>query len=227
MPDVERDREATRQLGALVDETGEPALRVWTPPRQVAFGRRDASADGYERAREAARDRGYEPLERSVGGRAVAYTGETVAFASVVPTGAERDAIQWRYREATDLLMGAFRDLGASVRNGEPDASFCPGDHSLQGDGKLAGVAQRVRREHALVGGCVVAVERDETALPEVLEPVYDALGVPFEPDSVGSVEGAGGPGDADAVVDAIETAFVGDRDAEAVAASALAADAP
>lgn len=227
VPDVQRDRAATRELGRLVDKTGERALRVWKPPRQVAFGRRDATADGYERAREAARDRGYEPLERSVGGRAVAYTGETVAFASVAPTDDERDGIQHRYDEATDRLKLAFRDLGAPVRSGEPDASFCPGDHSLQHDGKLAGIAQRVRREHALVGGCVVAVERDETNLTAVLEPVYEALGVPFDPATVGSVEGAGGPGDADSVVDAIEAAFVGDRDAEVVAASALAADAP
>ena len=227
LPDVERDREVTRQLGPLVDETGEPALRVWTPPRQVAFGRRDATADGYERAREAARDLGYEPVERSVGGRAVAYTGETVAFAHVIPTDGDRDGIQRRYRETTDRLQRAFGALGATARSGEPEASFCPGDHSLQRDGKLAGVAQRVRREHALVGGCVVAVESDETALPAVLEPVYDALGVPFDPASVGSVEGAGGPGDVDAVVDAIADAFCGDRDAEVVAASALAADAP
>lgn len=225
--EVERDRETTRQLGRLVDETGDPALRVWTPPRQVAFGRRDAATDGYERAREAARDLGFDPVERGVGGRAVAYSGETVAFASVVPTDAEREGIQHRYRSVTERLTEAFRGLGATVRSGEPDASFCPGDHSLRNGGKLAGVAQRVRREHALVGGCVVALERDETDLPAVLDPVYDALGVPLDPESVGSVEGAGGPGNADAVVGAIERAFVGDRDADVLAASALVDGAP
>ncbi|QLD89378.1 lipoate--protein ligase family protein [Natronomonas salina] len=227
LSDAEADGAVTRRLADRVEASGEPALRVWTPPRQVAFGRRDATADGYEAARAAALDSGYEPVERSVGGRAVAYTGETVAFASVVPTDDDRAGIQSRYEDATDILQRAFRDLGATVRPGEPDDAFCPGDHSLQNGGKIAGLAQRVRRETALVGGCVVAVERDETDLAAVLDPVYDALGVRFDPDSVGSVEGAGGPGDVDRVVAAIEDAFVGDRDADVVAAPDLVDGAP
>lgn len=227
LSDAEADGAVTRRLADRVEASGEPALRVWTPPRQVAFGRRDATADGYEAARAAALDSGYEPVERSVGGRAVAYTGETVAFASVVPTDDDRAGIQSRYEDATDILQRAFRDLGATVRPGEPDGAFCPGDHSLQNGGKIAGLAQRVRRETALVGGCVVAVERDETDLAAVLDPVYDALGVRFDPDSVGSIEGAGGPGDVDRVVAAIEDAFVGDRDVDVVAAPDLVDGAP
>lgn len=227
LSDAEADGAVTRRLADRVEASGEPALRVWAPPRQVAFGRRDSTADGYEAARAAALDRGYEPVERSVGGRAVAYTGETVAFVYVVPTDDDRDGIRSRYQEATDRLQRAFGDLGATVRLGEPDAAFCPGDHSLQNGGKIAGLAQRVRRETALVGGCVVAVERDEADLAGVLEPVYDALGVRFDPDSVGSLEGAGGLGDVDRVVAAIEGAFVGDRDADVVAATALADGAP
>ena len=220
--DVDTDGAVTRRLAGLVEERRVPALRVWTPPRQVAFGRRDAAADGYDRARVAALERGYDPVERRVGGRAVAYTGETVALAHVTPVDGERDGIRSRYREATARLERAVRTLDATVRRGEPDGSFCPGEHSLQADGKVAGVAQRVRRESALVGACVVAVERDEAALASVLEPVYDALGVPFDPDSVGSVEGAGGPDDVAAVVDAVEAAFVGDREPELLAASEL-----
>ena len=227
LSDAEGDGAVTRRLADRVKASGEPALRVWTPPRQVAFGRRDATDDGYEAARAAALDRGYDPVERSVGGRAVAYTGETVAFASVVTTDGERDGIQTRYEEATDILQCAFRDLGATVRRGEPDGSFCPGDHSLQNGGKIAGLAQRVRRDAALVGGCVVAVERDAADLAAVLEPVYDVLDVRFDPDSIGSVEGAGGPGDVDRVVAAIEGAFVGDRDADVVAAPDLVDGAP
>lgn len=227
LSDAEDDGAVTRRLADHVEASGEPALRVWTPPRQVAFGRRDAIADGYEAARAAAVDRGYEPVERSVGGRAVAYTGGTVAFAYAVTRNDDRDGIQTRYEEVTDLLQRACRDLGATVRSGEPDGTFCPGDHSLQNGGKIAGIAQRVRRETALVGGCVVAVERDEAGLAAVLEPVYDALDVRFDPDSVGSVEGAGGPGDVDRVVAAIEGAFVGDRDADVVAAPDLVDGAP
>ena len=227
LSDVARDGAATRRLVDHLAESGEPVLRVWTPPRQVPFGRRDAAADGYERARRAASERGFEPVERSVGGRAVAYTGETVAFVYAVAKGGERDGIQRRYREATDLLQGAFRDLGVTVRRGEPNGAFCPGAHSLQHEGKIAGLAQRVRRDHAVVGGCLVALERDEDAIASVLEPVYDALSVPFDPAAVGSVEGAGGPGSVDAVSEAIEAAFLGDREAHVAAASDLVDDAP
>jgi lipoate-protein ligase A len=218
---VEADRAVTRRLPDLVESTAAPVIRVWTPPRQVAFGRRDAAADGYERAREAALERGYDPLERSVGGRAVAYTGETVAFAYGVPAAASR-GIRDRYRDATDRLERALDGLGATVRPGEPDGAFCPGDHSLQGEGKVAGVAQRVRSDVALVGGCVVALERDEREIARVLEPVYAALGVRFDPDSVGSVEGAGGTGTVDTVVEAVAAAFVDGRNATVVGASAL-----
>lgn len=220
--DPERDRTATRELTTLVEETGCPAIRAWTPSRQVAFGRRDASADGYARARQTAIDRGYEPVERRVGGRAVAYTGETVAFVHAVPTAGARTGIQDRYDRTIEALGAALDELGASVRPGEPPKAFCPGDHSLHGEGKVAGIAQRVQRDVAVVGGCVVAAARDEVDIAGVLEPVYGALGVPFDPESVGSVEAAGGPGDPNAVMDAVEAAFVGDRDPVPVDAAAL-----
>lgn len=220
--DVEADRAVTRRLVDRVAASGDPAIRVWTPPRQVAFGRRDAAADGYERARAAARERDYAPVERSVGGHAVAYTGETVAFVYGVPVDGDRDGIRNRYRAATDRLERALGGLGATVRRGEPDAAFCPGDHSLRGNGKVAGIAQRVRSDAAAVGGCVVAVASDEAEIAAVLDPVYAALGVPFDPDSVGSVESAGGPATADAVVDAVERAFVDGRNTTVLPASDL-----
>ncbi|PSQ61086.1 MAG: lipoate--protein ligase, partial [Halobacteriales archaeon SW_9_67_25] len=79
------DRERTDRMVERAAETGEPALRVWTPHRHVAFGRRDTNADGYDRARDIAREQGYPSIERRVGGRAVAYTGSTVAFSRAIP----------------------------------------------------------------------------------------------------------------------------------------------
>jgi octanoyl-[GcvH]:protein N-octanoyltransferase len=222
IPDIERDRAVTRRLAEAVEATGRPAVRVWTPPRQVAFGRRDAAADGYQRAREAALQHGYEPIERSVGGRAVAYTGETVAFNHAVSVDDGRGGIGDRYDAATDRLESALESVGADVEAGEPEDSFCPGEHSLQSAGKIAGIAQRVRSNSAVVGGCVVATRRDERALATVLEPVYAALGVPFDPASVGSVEAAGGPGDTRRVVDAIESAVLDGREREVVDAAEL-----
>ncbi|PSP96414.1 lipoate--protein ligase [Halobacteriales archaeon QS_1_68_44] len=164
---------------------------------------------------------GYDPVERRVGGRAVAYTGDTVAFAHAVPTDSARSGIQERYDQAMELLEGALGGLGTTVRRGEPDRSFCPGAHSLQGDGKIAGIAQRVERDIAIIGGCVVTIRRDRRHVAEVLDRIYEALDVEFDPGTVGSVADAGGTADPKAVVGAIEEAFVGEE-AETTHASDL-----
>jgi lipoate-protein ligase A len=208
----EADRQVTAEMLSETGDDGVPAIRVWTPHRQVAFGRRDSHADDYERAKRAAEERGYPAIERSVGGRAVAYTGEsTLAFATAVPIDDIRQGLDRRYDEATSTVLDALRNVGVIARRGEPDDSFCPGAHSVQRDGKIAGIAQRVTRGSALVSGCVLVAERDE--LVDVLDAVYAALDVPFDPDSVGTVADAGGPDDPQEVARAIEAAFVGERE--------------
>lgn len=219
---VEDDRSITSRLTELVANTGEPAIRAWTPTRQVAFGRRDATADGFVRAQKLAVERGYTPVQRGVGGHAVVYTGETVAFVFVTPDDGDRSGIQARYEHATELLKRTLERLGTQVSRGEPDAAYCPGDHSLQHAGKIAGLAQRVRRDAAVVGGCVTVREADEPVIGDVLSSVYDALGIEFDPTSVGSVESAGGSGDPEQVTRSIETTFLGDRTGTVVEAGDL-----
>jgi lipoate-protein ligase A len=203
------DRAATDAAFDRTAETGEPFVRAWAPHRQVAFGPRDRAADGYEAARAAAEERGYPPVERRVGGRAVAYAGTTVAFAQGVPVEDPRRGLDDRYEAATDALAVALSSLGVDARPGEPPEAFCPGSHSLQAGGKLAGVAQRVKSTAALVGGIVVV--NGAESISGVLTAVYDALGVPFDPGSVGSVAAAGGPAAPVTVARAVEEALVGD----------------
>lgn len=203
------DRERTADLLEWVREHEEPAVRVWAPHRQVAFGRRDTREDGYQRARAAATARGYRPLERGVGGRAVAYTGySTLAFARVEPVADMRTGMDDRYDRLTADVAGAIEDLGVATERGEPADAFCPGDHSLRrpGGGKVAGIAQRITQGAALTSGVLLGGERDE--LREVLGAVYDALDQPFSPDSVGTVADAGSP---DVLRDAVERALVGE----------------
>lgn len=209
--DPEADRRVTAELLARTAETGVPAVRAWAPHRQIAFGRRDATSPRYEAARAVAAERGYPPLERDVGGRAVAYGGSTLAFVHAIPIDDVRHGIAARYEAAAAAVLDALCELGAEVRRGEPPASFCPGTHSLRGGGKTVGIAQRVRRGAALVAGCVVVTDRE--GLASVLEAVYGALGVPFDPRSVGSVAAAGGPDDPCRVARAIERALVDGRE--------------
>jgi lipoate-protein ligase A len=187
--DIEADRAVTRSLLADARDSGEAAVRAWTPHRQVAFGRRDARADGYQRARAAARERGYPPYERSTGGRAVAYTGSTVAFLRAEPAETAREGIDARYEALLTDVQRALAGLGVDAERGEPPDSFCPGTHSLQADGKVVGAAQRVQQGVGLAAG--ICVVRDREAIASVLEPVYEALAVPFDPDTVGSLERA------------------------------------
>ncbi len=226
LSDVGDDRTVTERLTTVTEKSGEPTVRVWTPPRQIAFGRRDSTAEGYPKARRIAADNGYEPVERGVGGNAVAYTGETVAFAVSMPIGDGRGGIETRYGRTKATLLEALETTGASVTDGEPDRSFCPGEHSLQGDGKITGIAQRVRQNSALVGGCVIVSKRDEKAVSDVLEPVYGALGEPFDPGSVGSVETAGGPEVPGLVIESIEKAFVDGSETSKIPATEVLDDA-
>ncbi|MGB9964242.1 lipoate--protein ligase family protein [Halobacterium sp. CBA1126] len=208
--DPDADRAATRDLLEWVAEAGEPAVRVWAPGRQLAFGRRDANSDGYDAAREAAREHGFPPVERSVGGRAVAYTDSTLAFARITPVDGARTGLQERYDAMVADVLDALAAVGVDASGGEPPESFCPGDHSVSAAGKLAGIAQRVTRDAALTSGVLVVDDREEIAA--VLAAVYPKLGVPFDPKSVGSVAAAGG--DADRIRDELERALVGDADA-------------
>jgi octanoyl-[GcvH]:protein N-octanoyltransferase len=205
----EIDGEVTAAMLSETAETGEPAVRVWTPHRQVAFGRRDARAEDFEVAKSVARACGFEPVERSVGGRAVAYTGTTVAFARTIPLEDMRTGMEARYAEMTEAVQRAFWRLGVPAQRGEPPRSFCPGNYSLQWKGKLAGVAQRVRTGAALVSGVVVVDDHGEIA--DVLDPIYAALDVPFDLDSVGSIAKVGGDADPGLVVETIEELLVGD----------------
>jgi lipoate-protein ligase A len=213
------DRAVSDRLVERVATDREPAVRVWRPHRQVAFGRRDARAEGYDEARAVAEQRGFPTVEREVGGRAVAYTGSTVAFARVTPVEDARSGLSGRYDAATADLLDALDSLGVDASEGEPVDSFCPGTHSVQADcggraRKLAGLAQRVRADAAVVAG--VLLVRDHEPIAAVLDPVYAALDVAFDPGSVGSVAGAGGEADPDAVVETVERALVGDVSGEA-----------
>jgi lipoate-protein ligase A len=210
---IEEDRAVTRTLADDVEAGGEPGVRAWTPHRQVAFGRRDARSDGYDRAREAAEARGFPTHERDVGGRAVAYTGNTTAFVRVEPVADFRKGTDERYDRAVAEVRDALGSLGVEAWEGEPPDAFCPGAHSLSTDaGKVVGIAQRVRQGSAAVAGIVVV--RDHEEIADVLESVYGSLGVPFDPASVGSVVTSGGPADPTRVARAVESALVGDREA-------------
>jgi lipoate-protein ligase A len=205
------DRERTQSLLDQVAATRAPAVRVWRPPRNIAFGRRDGNRDGYERARTIAAQRDYPIAERSVGGHAVAFTGNTVAFARVDPVEEARTGISERYDRVTGLVVAGLRALGVDVEQGEPEGAFCPGTHSLSARGKIVGLAQRVHSDVATTSGILVV--QDHEAIASVLDPIYNALDVPFDPDAVGSIRRAGGETDPETVLETLGDHLTGDHE--------------
>lgn len=224
LSDVSHDRKVTALLTDLATNTGESVLRVWTPPKQIAFGRRDTIADGYGRARRIATQHGYKPIERRVGGSAVAYTGHTVAFAHAIPTDNGKSGVKRRYSEVTTSILEALRNTGAAVTDGEPANSFCPGQHSIMGEGKIAGIAQRIQRNCVLVAGCVIVQSTDSDLISTVLDPIYSVLKLSFEKDSVGSVADAGGSDDIDTIISDIKSAFSINQQGEVLDAAGILA---
>jgi octanoyl-[GcvH]:protein N-octanoyltransferase len=99
-----------------------------------------------------------------------------------------------------------LRKLGVDARVGEIPGEYCPGEYSINARGrtKLVGVGQRIIKGASHIGG-VIVVDGAER-IRDVLVPVYDALGLDWEPDTAGSVADEIGPVEFEEVVAAIRS---------------------
>lgn len=183
-------------------------LRIHRPAAVVAFGPRDLVDPGAPAAVTAARGGGFAAVERLAGGRAAVFHPGTVAFSWAIPDPSPREGIRARFDLLAGIVVEALRSLGVDARIGEVPGEYCPGEHSVNAAGKrkLMGVGQRVVSGAAHVGGVVVVSGADRVR--DVLIPVYEALNLPWQPATVGSVEEEA-PGQGwDAVAEAIIEAF-------------------
>ena len=164
-------------------------VRLSRPGRVVAFGRRDTRSPGYPAAVAAARDQGFGGMERLTGGRAAAYSEGALSLTLTLPDPVPGEHTDLRFREAAELARAAFVALGIDARTGEVPGEYCPGDYSVNARGrvKLAGVGQRMIKGAAHVG--FVIVVSDAELIRRVLEPVYAALDLEWNPATVGAVE--------------------------------------
>lgn len=199
----------TRALFEDVASGELPAAVSITPStRHVGVTRKDTFRPGFDAAVRAANEDGYPVFVRSAGGGATAADVGTFGFSIVRPNVSEeeRRGIRERYDEAAGLALAAFGRLGVEAEVGEVREEFCPGDHSIrvggyEGGMKVVGIAQRITRRAASVGGIVLV--HGEEDLARVLEKVYAAMNLPFRADSVGSLRRAGYDGGVDEVVEA------------------------
>jgi octanoyl-[GcvH]:protein N-octanoyltransferase len=165
-----------------------PTVRIHRPGNEVAFGRQDVASPGYEAAAQAARDAGFAAVERLAGGRAAVFHTGTIAIARAYADPQPPKRTYARFEEMADVIAAALKNLGVDARVGEVPGEYCPGAYSVNARGrtKLAGIGQRMIRGGAHMGGVVVASGGRHVA--DVLEPVYRALELDFDPETSGSV---------------------------------------
>src|SRR5215217_2080434 len=162
-------------------------VRIHRPGREVAFGRQDVASPGYERAAEAARAAGFAAVERLAGGRAAVFHEGTIAIARAYSDPQPPKRTYARFEEMAEVITATLRELGVDARVGEVPGEYCPGAYSVNARGKtkLSGIGQRMIRGAAHMGGVVVASGGEEIA--RVLVPVYEALGLDWDPTTSGS----------------------------------------
>ncbi|MGS0687449.1 lipoate--protein ligase family protein [Nakamurella sp. GG22] len=199
--DGDRDPVLDVALGAFllqqVGAGGSELLRVYRPRPTLAFSGRDCVSPGIGAAAAAAVAAGFAPVRRGPGGRAAAYHPGTVCLDHIGPiatdptrpgSGPDVDQIRPRFTLFADVLTGALRSLGVDAQLGPVPGEYCRGEFSIN-DGrghKLVGTAQRLVRG-AWLFGTVIVVE-DADTVRSVLEEVYRALELDWDPASVGAV---------------------------------------
>ena len=166
-------------------------FRLNQPGRVVAFGKRDTIALGYPAAVAAAREAGFEAVERLAGGRAAVFHEGTLAFSWTIPDDDPRRGIHERFRTLAELLVVALADLRISAEIGEIPGEYCPGEYSINIGGtiKVMGVGQRLARNAAHLGGVIVV--SNGSLVRNVLEPVYRELDMPWQPSTAGALQDA------------------------------------
>ena len=178
-------------------------LRLTVPGRAVAFGKHDVVTPGFAEAVAAARDRGFEPFLRLSGGRAAAFHEGTVAISWTMQEERPIERIRARFAMVADLLVDAFESVGVGAGVGPVAGEYCPGEFSVHvGSAKVAGIGQRLTRSAAHIGGVIVV--SGGATVQRALIPVYNALGLEWEPSTAGALSDGMEELEPDQVIDAI-----------------------
>ncbi|NKE63360.1 lipoate--protein ligase family protein [Lentzea sp. PSKA42] len=144
----------------------------------VAFSGRDLRSPGIAAATEVARSAGFEAVVRSPGGRMVAYDSGAVVIDHLDSTSGIRHAGRSTFAENAESHARVLRGLGdIDARVGEVDGEYCPGEFSVNVEGrtKVVGSAQRVTSTGSLFSTVVQVTVSDRVRA--VITAVSEALG--------------------------------------------------
>ncbi|UVI37034.1 lipoate--protein ligase family protein [Brevibacterium spongiae] len=163
-------------------------LRMYRPAPTLAFGARDRFLPGFTTAIEAARDHGFTPALRSLGGRAAAYHPGSLVIDHIEPSDSFITNTNARFTGFGLDYVEVLRGIGVDARLGEIPGEYCPGEHSVNVAGRIKGIgtAQRVVSGAWLFSSSVVVEDPDP--IRAVLTDVEAALGVEWDPSTGGSI---------------------------------------
>lgn len=166
----------------------EPTMRLHRTGPILAFGKLDKLRPGYRQAVAIAREQGYEPVERLAGGRAAVFHEGSISFSRATRQAGAYAGTRERFEDVSATIAAGLVELGVDARAGEVPGEYCPGEYSVNARGvsKLAGIGQRVITGGAHVGGVIVI--RGAGRIRAVLEPIYEALELEWDPATTGSV---------------------------------------
>jgi octanoyl-[GcvH]:protein N-octanoyltransferase len=199
-------------LGRVARGELEPTVRLYRPAPTLAFGRLDTLRDGFAEAGAAARDDGFEPIVRLVGGHAAAYHEESLIYEEITRQDDMTSSLHDRFRDGAELLAGAIAGFGVDALVGEIPGEYCPGSYTVSAAGrlKLVGSAQRAVRGGALLSAFILVGDGDR--LRAALFDVYRALEIAWQPATAGALEDVA-PG---VTLDAVEAAVLAARGEDA-----------
>jgi len=195
-------------LRRVGDGSAPETFRISMPGNVVAFGKQDRIAPGFDRATELAGRHGFASVIRLPGGRAAVFHDEVISFSWTIPNADPIRDIRKRFALVAELVITTLAGLGIDASVGEIPGEYCPGEFSVSHDGsiKLAGIGQRLTKGAAHVGG--VLVVGGSQRIGEVLVPVYGALGIDWDPSTVGALDDVIPTLNVSTVTDALITAL-------------------
>ncbi|MBW3579137.1 MAG: lipoate--protein ligase family protein [Actinobacteria bacterium] len=199
------DTALTRALLLRVSSGDAPeTMRLYQPQATVWFSRHDRQRPGFASASLRARAAGFAVGERLAGSVTVAAHDGCVMFDHCVPDQQPQRHETQRFVESSAIVAACLRGIGIDARIGEIEGEPSPGPYSVNARGavKLATLGYRSVAGASLISGILVV--RNSEQLRDVLIEVNDALGIDWDPRTLGSIEDEIGEADTAAVGDAL-----------------------
>lgn len=176
-------------LLSLTAESKQPeTLRLFVPSPVLAFGPQDLRCENFSKAVDYSFKHGFSPVKRLAGGRAAVFHRGTLGFSWTIPDDSPQQNVESRFKLVSKLILDSLKALGYSANVGEVPGEYCPGQYSINIEGryKVMGVGQRIVRGAAHIGGVLVIDDQD--SIRSVLVDVYRQLDIQWDPNTVGSL---------------------------------------